>query len=119
MTMIKTFGATLALTAAATIAASAPALAAQADAKASAHVPYSDLNLSSAQGREVLDRRIVRAIEKVCGQTTGNIGLDASVRECQRETRSTAREARDLAVASYGENRLAGGSDKVIRLVAN
>ena len=118
MTTIKTIAATLAFT----LALTAPGAGALAGPKAgetpSVNVPYADLNLSSAEGRAILDRRIERAIETVCGRKRGKISLDTGVYACERETRSAANEARDLAVASYGDKRLASASDKVIRLVA-
>ncbi|MEO0590739.1 MAG: UrcA family protein [Pseudomonadota bacterium] len=118
MTMIKTIAATLAFT----LAITAPGASALAGTRAgeapSVSVSYADLNLSSEKGREVLDRRIERAIEKVCGRKRGKITLDTGIYACERKTRPAAYKARDLAVASYGENRLAGGPDKVIRLAA-
>lgn len=114
MTMIKTTAAALALIS----AIAAPAVAAEAATKQSAAVTYADLNLASDAGRAVLDRRIEHAVEKVCGRTTGNAGMDASVRKCQRDTLASARKSRDLAVADYASKRLAKADSKVIRLVA-
>lgn len=114
MNTIKTIAAAFALTA--TIAA--PAVSAQAATSSSASVSYADLNLSSEKGREVLDNRIERAVEKVCGRTTGNIGMDKAVKDCQRTTIAAAQKSRDLAVADYDAKRFAAADRKVIRLVA-
>ena len=114
MNTIKTIAAAFAI--AATIAA--PVAGAQAASNSSASVTYADLNLSTEKGREVLDNRIERAVEQVCCRTTGNIGMDKAVKDCQRTTIAAAMKSRDLAVADYDAKRFAKADRKVIRLVA-
>lgn len=119
MKMIKLFAAAPALMVALTAAVAVPGTALHAGNTKSATISYADLNLASETGREVLDQRIERAIDKVCGLTTRNIAMDASVRQCQRTTRADAHKSRDLAVADYANKRLANAGGKVIRLTAS
>ncbi|MEM7690251.1 MAG: UrcA family protein, partial [Pseudomonadota bacterium] len=70
------------------------------------------------QGRAVFDMRIKRAIEGVCGRTTGKIGMDKAVKECRRDTMAAAKQSRDVAIADYDAKRFAAADRKVIRLVA-
>lgn len=102
-----------------TVGAIAPLASASAATPSSTSVTYADLNLSSKAGQAVLDSRIENAIEKVCGRTTGKIGFDMAVRKCQKTAKTNAVQARDLAVASYSQERLATADTKVIRIVAN
>lgn len=65
------------------VSASSPATA------ATAHVRYSDLDLTSASGRATLDSRINRAARTVCWIENGNIsGAEA----CRRESVAKAHE---------------------------
>ena len=114
MTTIKTITAAFALTASLV----APAMAASAATPSSAKVTYADLNLSTEQGRDVFDMRIKRAIQDVCGRTTGKIGMDQAVKQCRRDTMAAAKQSRDLAIADYDAKRFAAADRKVIRLVA-
>nr|WP_161593698.1 UrcA family protein [Parerythrobacter lutipelagi] len=91
-----------------------PVSAAQANEGATVQVSYADLDLSGKAGQDIFDRRIERAIEKVCGNLTGRPTFDSSIRNCQLETRAAAKPSRDLAVANYGNARLAR-SDRQIR----
>ncbi|MEM7690772.1 MAG: UrcA family protein, partial [Pseudomonadota bacterium] len=91
MTTIKTITAAFALTA----SLITPTMAADAATPSSAKVTYADLNLSTEQGRAVFDMRIKRAIEGVCGRTTGKIGMDKAVKECRRDTMAAAKQSRD------------------------
>ena len=110
--MTKTFNAA-ALALAATLL---PLSAVNSAEPRSADVSYADLDLSSAAGKAILDRRIESAIEAVCGKMEGKPTFDGGVRECQQETRIAAMKSRDLAIAAYGK-RLAS-KDRKIRLVA-
>ncbi len=114
---------TLKTLAAATIAITAAALplgAASAGEARTATISYEDLNLSSQAGQDILDRRIENAVEAVCGRLQGRPTFDSAVRECQTQTRLTAMQSRDIAVASYGRTQLAGNprASRQIRLVA-
>ncbi len=119
MTTIKTIAAALALTAGLVAPAAHAQGAPQGITKTNASVSYADLNLASAEGRAILDRRIESAVERVCGPTTRNIFMDKAVKKCQRQTMAAATQSRELAVSNYNSNRLAKASTKVIRLVAN
>lgn len=112
--MTKTFTAAAIALAAFALPLTAPLSAAQANEGATVSVSYADLDLSSEAGQEIFDRRIDRAIEQVCGSLTGRPTFDASVRSCQLETQAVAKQSRDLAVANYGDERLAR-TDRRIR----
>ena len=113
MTTFKTFAAAFALTA----AIAAPATSAQAAPEGkSVLVPIADLN--SQSGREVLDRRIAKAVNTVCGQATGPLAYRTAAKKCQAKTMAVAKQSRDLAVAEYETKRFAKASERVIRLVA-
>lgn len=108
-TLIKIAAATIAL-------AATPALAAQAQSDGkTASVSYADLDLSGKAGQDIFDRRIESAIEQVCGRIQNRPSLDASVRDCQRETMEAAKPSRDLAIANFSATRLAGSEARVIR----
>ncbi|MWV28233.1 UrcA family protein [Aurantiacibacter rhizosphaerae] len=67
---------------------SAPAMAGSTDAPSIA-VRYSDLDLSTAEGQDTLDRRLTRAAEEVCGidrRTSGMALPSAESRSCYRNT---------------------------------
>ncbi len=78
----------LALAATALAPNALPALAAEGESIA---VQYSDLNLASAEGQRVLDRRLERAARNVCGMDEIRVGTRLASREataCYRETRA-------------------------------
>ena len=82
--------------------------AAAADEAPSIAVRYSDLNLTSAEGQQQLDRRLERAAREVCGVDEPMIGsrLPASgSRECYRE----ARRKLDQQFAQLVSRKAAGG----------
>lgn len=82
-------------------------------------ISYADLNLDSKAGREILDRRISRAVEKVCGGPAlqPNLSFARPIRKCVSQVSMAASKAKDLAVASYSEERLAL-KDRKIRFAA-
>jgi UrcA family protein len=87
------------LTALAALAAPGPQTTA-ADRALSIAVRHSDLKLARAKDREILDRRIARAVEKLCptiqtGQSTPAL---AGLR-CRRETLARLTPQRNRAVA--------------------
>ena len=115
MTTFKTIAAALALPA----AVAAPAVNAQAAPQGkTVLVPIADLNLNSQAGRDVLDRRIAKAVTTVCGQATGPLAYRTAAKKCQAKTMAAAKQSRDLAVAEYETNRFAKAENRVIRLVA-
>lgn len=63
-------------------AATAPA-AAQ-DAPRAKTVAYSDLNLSSSEGRQALDRRIKQAARSVCFNGSGDLAARSAEARCVR-----------------------------------
>ncbi|HEX9932138.1 MAG TPA: UrcA family protein [Allosphingosinicella sp.] len=72
----------------ATFTAVSPAIAAD----GSVVVAYEELNLNSAAGRAVLDRRIERAARQVCGTAFINeLDIAAGVNACLAETIAAAR----------------------------
>ncbi len=115
MITIKNFTA-VALTAAAALAL--PLSAANASEPRTVSISYGDLNLSSKAGQAILDRRINAAVEAVCGRIENRPTFDSAVRQCQSETRLTAQQSRDIAVASYDNGQLASNDRREIRLVA-
>jgi UrcA family protein len=55
-------------------------------------VSYADLDLSSAAGRNQLDRRIRAAVRDVCGDApTFDLARRSAVRDCIAETRANVR----------------------------
>lgn len=63
-------------------------------------VSYSDLDLSTAHGQRVLDRRLRTAAETVCGPTSSADPRGKNdVRQCRAETLAYARAQRDTAIA--------------------
>lgn len=66
-----------------------PAMAAEPQGNQAA-VRYNDLDLTSADGRKELDRRLDRAAREVCGtekRTVGSRIAPREARECYREAR--------------------------------
>lgn len=68
-------------------------------------VHTADLDLSSANGRQELDRRIVQAAREVCGEASP-VDLEGrnAVRQCRADTIAAATKQRDqlLAAAKAG-----------------
>ena len=59
-------------------------------------VRYSDLNLKSDQGREVLDRRLNGAVRQICGTNKApGVGEGQDVRGCRTATLAQAKSIRD------------------------
>lgn len=84
----RSFTAAAAL-ATATLALSPAAFAQQTDDR-SAEVSYTDLDLSSEEGIEELDRRIDRAAKRACGFNDTTLGTRARTREardCYRQAK--------------------------------
>lgn len=68
-------------------------------------VKYSDLNLSTVNGREVLDQRLDRAVRMVCGTSMHEpLYIKMVVRKCVTRTAKDIAPQRDLAVAKFGVN---------------
>lgn len=110
MNTIKTI--TAALTAAAAFAL--PIHAANAAEGQTVSISYADLNLASEAGQSILDHRIENAIDDVCGKLEGRPTFDSAVRKCRMQTRTSAMQSRDVAVANYGRTQLAQNA-RIIR----
>ena len=84
----------------AALTAAVPALAIAADEPTTVHVYYGDLNLTSESGIAALDRRLDRAVERVCGNgSVRSLTENRAVARCERETRNSIREDREFAIA--------------------
>ena len=86
--MIRTF--TLALALAGTLAAGSTAALAR-QAEDTSEIRVSDLDLSNASGKAVLDRRIDAATRKLCGdgkRTGSNIPDHSWLRSCKAQVRN-------------------------------
>src|SRR5207237_8043520 len=116
----------IALAAAACVAAalspSAPTPAVAADIvvapqAVTVRVSFADLNLASAQGRAVLDRRIAGAARSICGEYfSTDLQMRALVQDCREDAIASARlptayasnaGARGLTVTGYRVSRAA------------
>ena len=71
---------------------------------AAAHVAHSDLKLSDARGRAVLDRRLAQAIDTSCGVDTDARSLveRRAAKRCVQAKQAEVAPARAAALASYG-----------------
>jgi UrcA family protein len=101
-----------ALATAALFFASAPARSAQISAATEVVqvIPTADLDLGSAAGRKVLDRRIGRAVIDLCGQAADvDLAGRNAVRKCRADALVQANAARDqrLAMRSHEPIQLA------------
>ena len=81
----------------------------------SVEISYHDLNLASAAGRNVLDRRIAGAAAQLCGQARAvELTWNAAVQTCHAETIASTQPQRDAAVR-YGTVQIAS-SDQIVRV---
>jgi UrcA family protein len=53
-------------------------------------VPYGDLNLSSAKGMATLERRVERAIDRICGNDSRPLHLAAAQQQCADAAKASA-----------------------------
>ena len=84
------------------------ATALPATAQESMQIPYRDLNLSSVEGQQVLDRRIDQAARKLCRYDevrTGTRTRSKEVKSCYRKAKAQAKKQ----FASVIEARQLGG----------
>lgn len=66
-------------------------------------VKYSDLDLSTLDGRDVLDRRLDRAVRLVCGNAQNeSLAMKMVIRRCVTKTTNDIAPQRQLAVATFG-----------------
>ena len=73
------------------LAAAAPTVHAESAGQTSVRVAYADLNLGSISGRQALDQRVSRAIDRVCGELPSLADLDSmhQFQSCQKAARSS------------------------------
>jgi UrcA family protein len=84
----------------AALIATVPASAIAAGEPQTVHVYYGDLNLTSEAGIAALDRRLDRAVERVCGNVSvRNLIENRAVARCEQETRRSIRDDREFAIA--------------------
>ena len=62
-------------------------------------VSYGDLNLASEAGVKALDRRLDRAVRRVCGDDHRNLVMSSSVKNCIETARASIRPQREFAIA--------------------
>lgn len=93
--MLKTIS--IAMAGAALLAA--PAISAQEGEARTTGVAYSDLDLSTEDGRDELDRRIDKAAKEVCGADEVQVGS----RMASRESRRCYRNAKDQLEQHFAE----------------
>ncbi|MEO0688899.1 MAG: UrcA family protein [Pseudomonadota bacterium] len=78
-------------------------------------VRYADLNLTTEEGRRVLDRRLVNAAEKACGGRPDprNLNRAAAFRECFKSAKTSYEAQRLAVVKAANEKRVAMLADKL------
>jgi UrcA family protein len=90
----------------AALIAAVPSSALAQDEIRTQRVPYGDLDLASQPGIDTLDRRLDRAVEKVCSQPgPRNLQQQRMVAQCEKQTRQKIQAKRDLAIAQTAGNR--------------
>ena len=91
----------------AALIAAVPSSARPGEETVTEQVPYGDLNLATAAGVEALDRRLDRAVERVCGAVTprGSIQQGQLIRECMKQARQSIHGQREFAIANATGNR--------------
>ncbi|MGH6786094.1 MAG: UrcA family protein [Novosphingobium sp.] len=66
-------------------------------------VSYADLDLSSSDGKAVLDRRLDRAVSMVCGKgSNATVREQAASRRCRRIATAEIAPQRQLAINTKG-----------------
>lgn len=69
-------------------------------------VPYGDLDLTTQAGIKTLDRRLDRAVERVCEQPgPRNLGQQRMEAKCEKQAHRNIQPKRDLAIARAAGNR--------------
>ena len=84
------------------------AVPAHAGGAKSANVSYADLNLASATGKAMLERRVSRAANRICGfGLEQNLRMQAAAQRCATAARESARPAIELAYRNAANRQLA------------
>lgn len=85
----------------------------------SVSVPYGDLDLTKADGREVLERRLTRAAHRVCGTYTArNLATIRQQKSCVADTRASYRTQVEVALNAANARRVAVLADKIALLAS-
>ena len=64
-------------------------------------VHYGDLNLASEDGIKALDRRLDRAVQRVCGQATvRELYQQQAIEKCRKDTMRSIQGEREFAIAT-------------------
>ncbi len=88
---------------------------AQSEAPASVSVPYSDLNLASADGQKTLAIRIKSAVRSVCGDANGrDLKANQLHQQCKAQAMRRAEIRSNNVIAQYRSDRRVASSDRVI-----
>lgn len=95
-------------TAIAIAALSGALLAAQPLMAASVEVHYDDLDLSTNEGRQELDRRIDRAAEEACGADESTVGSRIRSRETRQCIKQAKRQIEANLAKITGEDKAGG-----------
>lgn len=93
----------LSLAASAALITTVPAAAA-ADDSAQISVRYDDLNLASAKGQKILERRLIAAARQACGldgSKTGTRMRSEEETQCYRQAKATAMQRHAMIVEPY------------------
>jgi len=81
------------------------------------HVSYADLNLASAPGQQMLNRRVNSAVSDLCNEATGgpdgSVSFKFSMMKCNSEAWNGARPQIDRAVQRARDIAYTGTSDLV------
>ena len=89
----------------AALTAALPLSAMARDESPTENVPYGDLNLATEAGVETLDRRLDRAVERVCGVAAPrSLGVNRIIEECKDEAWQRIQGARQVAIAQATGN---------------
>lgn len=90
---------------AAALVSAAPAVA---EGTKTVKVSYADLNLSSAAGRQELDRRVARTADRICGVALEqHLEMKAVAKRCAVAARESARPTIELAYRNAANRQLA------------
>jgi len=89
-------------------------VAAPAAAQLTVAVRYNDLDLTKTAGREVLERRLDRAVRNVCGdRPTRDLNRMDSYKACIADARASYRSQVELALNTANARRVAVLADKL------
>lgn len=89
-------------------------VAAPAAAQSNVAVRYNDLDLTKTAGRDVLERRLDRAVRNVCGdRPSRNLTMMAGYKACIADARASYQNQVELALNNANARRVAVLADKL------